>query len=249
MNNIIDVENEFDKIKWSSPIGVFLEKNGRHIGLVAINEDETGLNFIHLAGEDDLCFDQFQSQLGFLVYPGLEREREMNIAAFCRKVWKKNNGAIPYGFSYPNGALDKKTGEFLIGSTKLGLTCASFVLAVFHSCGIPLVALGTWPRFDSDDMDTQNFILDYMKKHGALTYTEFEERKREIGNSRVRPSEVAALAAFKPFPHTFRMLYSKAEMFFTKIGVSNADFIQRKAAACNWLLEFGGRVWCKLRKS
>src|SRR6185503_13834023 len=71
------------------------------------------------------------------VNPAAHPKRLVQVAALCRKIWRANqSGSIPYAFSPPNDCFDTNTGAFLFGPTRHGLTCASFVLAVFHHAGL-----------------------------------------------------------------------------------------------------------------
>ncbi|MGO9061389.1 MAG: hypothetical protein ACLQU2_29025 [Candidatus Binataceae bacterium] len=83
----------------------------------------------------------------------------MAIAAFCRRIWKQSvRNQIPYGFSHPNRFFDT-SGNVITGPAKIGLTCASFVFAVFENAGVLLADLDSWPSPTSEDIEKQRELL------------------------------------------------------------------------------------------
>ena len=134
--------------------------------------------------------------------PAIPSARTRQVAALCRKVWRSNQKAIPYAFSPPSDCFDRETGVFLLGPTRLGLTCSSFVLAVFHAAGLPLVNYGTWPPPGEADIAWQRHVVEKLREHRAP-----EEHVRavetEVGSVRYRPEQVGGAAACDSVPASF----------------------------------------------
>jgi len=128
--------------------------------------------------------------------------RQRSIAAFCRRVWRKNSKkGIPYAFSNPGQSFDDETGRFLIGPSRFGLTCASFVLAVFDAAGFPLAEYGSWPVDRTGDREWQEKIVDLLQSRAEPEH--ITHLRNEIGAVRYRPEEVAASTALAPPPVNF----------------------------------------------
>ena len=226
MNNplvsIIDLSQHGADYEPPVPLTVFVTSGLRHAGIVAFDRRRQSYRFIHLAWEDDLKDAPFHPSRGFLVNPDIEIERGQVIAAYCRKVHDRNRGRLPYSFSQPAGIFDKRTGNFLRRRTRLGLTCSSFVLAIFDACGVPLVSFISWPRNVKSDIDRQKEYIQALKDQGVDSDT-IAERSKEIGNPRVAPGEAAALAALSPYPNTFSQLYSKGGAILRSLGFTETE--------------------------
>ncbi len=141
--------------------------------------------------------------------------RAQNIAARCRQIWKRNGSStIPYGFSHPGDCFDNATGQYLFGATRVGLTCASFVLAVFHFAGVPLIRYETWPTERAGDREWQEHLLSLLQ--GSATSDHISAIRSEIGAVRYRPLDVAGSATQTP-PVEFEVASQFAEQVLLMI--------------------------------
>ena len=84
----------------------------------------------------------------------------------------------------------------LLGPSQFGLTCASFVLAVFPAAGLALADYATWPSDRPGDRQWQEKIIQSLE--GRADQTHLEHPHNEIGAVRYRPEEVAAATALAP---------------------------------------------------
>jgi hypothetical protein len=151
------------------------------------------------------------------IEPPVVPERLRQLAAVCRRVSRKNEqGGIPYAFSCPEGASDVQTSAFLLGPTRFGLTCATFVLALLEHAGLALVQLDSWPSGRAGDEQWQMRILADLEKCGA-SKEHLEHVRQEIGSVRYRPEEVAAAATIAPPPAVFKAIERLAEAIVAKI--------------------------------
>lgn len=192
-------------------------RNQRHIGILHRDKSED-YHFLHQAWHCVLKNDS--DRPGYLrawIAPDVPPARQRIIAAFCRRVWRTNEvQGIPYAFSDPQGSLDRATGAFLIGNSRHGLTCSSFVLAVFHAVGLQLAAYGTWPVDRAGDREWQQSIIDQLQQRNA-GQEHLDNIRAEIGSVRYRPEEVAAATALAPPPAEFARVESLGQQIVDRI--------------------------------
>jgi hypothetical protein len=125
--------------------------------------------------------------------------RAQMVAALCREVFRANERTLRYAFSPPRDCFDHDTGAYLFGPTQHGLTCSSFVLAVFHSAGLPLVRYDTWPLNRPGDDTWRERIIAALENpdltHPAATTDHINAIRSQANSTRFRPEEVAGAAA------------------------------------------------------
>lgn len=127
------------------------QQSQHHIGLIYRTEPTQPVHFLHLAWH---CLLRHESPPthGFVwVESSLDPVNQTLLAAYCRLIVEcHESGQIPYGIAYEGDYFDPATGAWLRGSVGEGLTCATFVMALYEALGLPLVAQETWPHRDSD---------------------------------------------------------------------------------------------------
>jgi len=173
----------------------FPQPEQRHIGMVYRAQETAVPRFLHLAWHFDLRDEELDDRY-FWIEVNIHEKRARQVAAQCRQVLLGNPDGLPYAFSYPNKCFDSVTGAFLFGPTKLGLTCATFVLAVFESSGFPLARVNTWPDRPEDEVWRQH-VIDLMTKSN-VPQQHIDQVKSAKAAFRVRPEEVAAAAILAP---------------------------------------------------
>ncbi len=197
-----------------------VDSNQRHIGVLHREDGSDEVSLLHLAWHHDLR--NHPPKTAYLwVDPKIPSRRMRQVAAFCRKVWRSNDNdrAIPYALSPPNDCFDRLTGKFLLGPTRLGLTCASFVLAIFESVGLPLAKYETWPKARDGDQEWQECIIDHLEKSQPPATTEHVEAvKGEVGAIRYRPEDVAGAAITSPLPADFASAEELAALIVARLG-------------------------------
>jgi len=187
-------ENDMDFI--AVAIGA-VDKNQYHIGILHRQEGKPP-ELLHLAWHYKLENESaLPADFSIWVKLNIPSSRQCSIAALCRRIWKKQNqSGIPYAFSSPEKSINLPTGRYLLGPSRFGLTCASFVLAVFDSAAFPLAEYATWPSDRLEDRQWQEKIIESLKKGASQEH--IQHVQDEIGTVRYRPEEVAASAAFVP---------------------------------------------------
>jgi hypothetical protein len=147
-------------------IGVFWD--GSHVGV--LHRQPEGLRILHLCRHNDLRnLAPRGNELAFWIIPDLAPEILNGIAAQCR-LFAAVTGRqeFPYGFSSPKGFF--KNGipnDFQkLDNGRLGLTCASLVLAVFDSTGASLVRYWTWAIRKEDKAKREELVRNMFAKMG-----------------------------------------------------------------------------------
>lgn len=179
-----------------------VDADQRHIGVV--HREGGQVNLLHLAWHHDLR--NHPPGLSYCwVEPNVPPPRMRQVAAICRKVWRANDQALPYAFSEPSDCFDTHSGAFLLGPSRHGLTCASFVLAIFETAGLPLVRYDTWPSERPGDREWQEWVISQLANSKPPAEPEHMMAiTSEIGSVRFRPEDVAAAATISPLPADFK---------------------------------------------
>lgn len=194
-------------------IGVVIAEprdNQRHTGILYRVSASDPLQYVHLTGHCQFCWERALDPNCSVqpndcwIAPAIHKSRLVQLAAVCDVIASENpSDAIRTGFSSPIGVFDEKTKKFLLGPTQGGLTCASFVLAVFENAQLPLVEYSGWPPPDTEDYTWQESVLNGLRRlrsrHPHLVSQEHIDCvQKDVGNSvRYRPEQVAAAAAMR----------------------------------------------------
>ncbi|MEQ8455545.1 MAG: hypothetical protein RLO52_19540 [Sandaracinaceae bacterium] len=148
------------------------------------------------------------------------------LGALCREI---RDGApeLPYGFG--NGSFDRVNGTYVQAGAPRGLTCATFVLALFAAYEIDVVDLEEWPP-RREDAEWQRSILCTLKAQfpGASDRAYFAHIEADIGNCvRVRPEEVAGAASRDTFPADFATAEALGRQAAAEL---TRDFLRRESS-------------------
>jgi hypothetical protein len=169
--------------------------------------------------QDLLWHEKFRSkpadEMPHFVKLSLEPEQEHDVRMRCELIHQRRNDRsktyhTPYAFRYSNkNSINPGTGEIEFNDG-IGVSCSTFVLAVFQSVGIPLVNINTWQAREGD-VARHQALLKKMREgidgwappappeHIAIV-------EKEVHCMRVRPEEVAATGMFNEHPATFEQL-------------------------------------------
>ncbi len=99
-----------------------------------------------------------------------------------------------------------------------GLTCATFVLAMFASHGIPLLQLSEWPDRE-EDRAWQEYIVGVLRKNGAdEKHVNAVNEQVKRGCARYRPEEVAAAGAAPDLPVGFAYAEELGKRIVVRLG-------------------------------
>ena len=201
-------QNPFTQIEFAAVAIGQPHQNQRHTGMLYRDPESNQILFLHLAWHRDL-HNEAPAKSFLWVTPAIHPRRARQVAAICRKIWKSNGRHIPYAFSPPNDCFDETTWEYLFGPTRLGLTCATFVLAVFHEARLALVDYSSWPANRPGDAEWQQQIVSLLRGRASEDHVRAVEQ--EVGGHRYRPEEVAGAATVKPLPAEFEVAVERGQ--------------------------------------
>jgi hypothetical protein len=193
--------------------GIAIQKTptGRHLGV--LYKQDGAWRLLHLAWHFVLCDNEMpkpgSQHLWVDPEPAVDEVRLEVLAGLCRLISMRNvDKGLPYGFSKPNNWFDPITGAARQTKDGMGLTCASFVLAVFSSNGTPLINEATW-MLRKDDADFQNSVIAQLAQKATIEH--LNGVRQNLPVIRYRPEEVAGAAMCDSVPADFAPCCAKSE--------------------------------------
>jgi hypothetical protein len=168
----------------------------RHVGIL-YRHDRLGARFCHFADHCDLRTADAVPTRSYVwntcVFIDDDEINAKYMIGFISSL--KGGDKIPYGFV--NDAAPFATdGTFLEMEIGKGLTCASFLLTIFHQTGIKLIDTTDW-QVRASDIVWQTRVVQMLRERGHTDHA--DAAGRFVGSFRYRPEEVAA-AAVHPSP-------------------------------------------------
>jgi hypothetical protein len=172
----------------------------KHIGVV-YRHDTLGARFCHFLGHCTLHITDDPPIRNYL----WDRCHSIDdddvtgrvMAALIASI--KGGDRVPYGFVNDTQPF-ANNGTFVEMEIGKGLTCASFVLTIFHQSGIDLLDTQAW-QIRADDIEWQTRVVHDLRRDGYTDHADAAEQY--IGAFRFRPEEVAAAAAHESPPIGF----------------------------------------------
>lgn len=162
----------------------------QHCGILYRPAEEM-VRFLHLAFHFDLR-DEVVNGTYWWCQSGLDNENQEILAALSILI-AEGSPSIPYGFDKDGLVFDGHTGEMREAPPGKGLTCATFVVAVFRTYGFSPLLENSWES-KAEDAAWQAAILAAMEANGASAEHVTAIRESEA-NMRFRPEEVVGAAA------------------------------------------------------
>jgi hypothetical protein len=186
----------------------FSDEDQLHCGIIYRRDDD--LYILHLKWHNLLSKDNDLLPFTRYVYlkiDSLPDDRIESICAMCEVIYSRHNQRkIAYGIKYN---YDTNFHDGLVNinhNVSSGLTCATFILAVFNSLEIRLLNIETWKPRRSDLLWHQK-IIDALQESSRRGYVSAEHLRlvtNERGCARYRPEEVAAGVSKADFFADFR---------------------------------------------
>lgn len=184
-------------------VGVGIYRSAAHIGVLCREPADKRLRFIHLAFHDDLRLEDDITKCFLWIEAKLEDEPAAVVAAQARRVYRRERrGGVPYGFSPYTGYFGPR-GEIRWTAPGNGLTCATFVLAVFDAAGVRLAQGETWPSDRDEDKQFQREMVELVRTQSMATAAHLKGMKADIGQVRFRVLEVGGAVAADSYPVDF----------------------------------------------
>lgn len=206
-----------------STVGVIVHKNASHVGVLYRLSETDGAEMLHLAFHEDLRSEPPDPEKYVLwTRPSIEKDRGSAVAAFCRRIVKKaKHRQVPYGFSDPDDFFESD-GTFILGRAKMGLTCASFVLAVFQKAGVPLARIAEWPPPTPEDIDAKRDLIRRLQSE-HVPAEQISACESDMGKVRFRPLQVVGASTAHPFPSSYEHANSVARSIKALLDTMSAD--------------------------
>ena len=132
---------------------------------------------------------------------GLDEANSRFVAAWLADRGK-NPALIPYGIDGAGASFDPETDEFVPPPVGKGLTCATYIAAVFKHLGFQLLQEDSWPTDRQDDNVWQEHVVKALSKTGA-SEEHVDAVKNDVGARRFRPAEVTGAATLADWPIAF----------------------------------------------
>jgi len=189
-----------------------------HAGIAYRSAD--GHHILHLAFHNDLRLDDAWPGGGAWAAPSVPAPRLRALAGRCRQVWRRfqETKSLPFGFGLGDSSFFPETGELRLDSGLSGLTCATFTLAVYRSCGLELVAEDTWPERVCQDYR----FVDETFAPIDDTVQILQRLKSEVlsGTKRIYPEELLAATTAAQLPAQFSDIAATLDKAISAIGES-----------------------------
>ena len=170
-----------------SAVGLTRGDIGLHAGVVFRASDQT-CRVLHLAWHYRLRSEVVPDGWAFVV-PVVDPIDLQVLAGFCALV-EAVRPAIPYGLQFTASRFDDD-GRFIPGPGESGLTCTTFVLAIFEWARLPLLIRESW-RVRDEDVAAQRALVDMLRRTKDASEEHIRAVEAETGCMRFRSEEAAA---------------------------------------------------------
>jgi hypothetical protein len=122
---------------------------------------------------------------------GLDEGNSHLIAAWLA-LRRTHPNDIPYGFDAHGACFDQVTQDFVPPPLGKGLTCATYIKAVFSHFGFDLLDEITWPLDRPSDRSWQVSVVEELRKHASEDHV--IALTNDVGARQFRPAEVVGAA-------------------------------------------------------
>ena len=165
------------------------DKNQKHVSLIYRNSEGHPW-LLHLGWHMDLKHEPWNGAYHWIEFTGLNVEVEEAFADWAVLVaGAAQSTPIPYSVVLSpdrNFAVD---GHYIDRRDGSGLTCATFILALFSDYGLPLLDRTSWPSSRPGDAEWALKILEMLRKYVELPHY-LEQLRQVYVLKRFRPEEV-----------------------------------------------------------
>ncbi|MDN7905219.1 hypothetical protein QZM18_13970 [Burkholderia diffusa] len=176
-------------------LAVAVKHDGTHVGLL-YRVTEAPPKFLHLGWHHELYDDDtIRNGYAWAACSGFDDHEGRDMASWLRKIYQANIGRIPYGFNYWPGACFDEDGLFTPSREGLGLTCATFVMALFEAQSYPIANVASW-KARADDQEWFKKVVHELRTHSNASAEHIQAQIDGMGRAvRFRPLEVVACAS------------------------------------------------------
>lgn len=149
----------------------------------------------------------------FWAAPQIHPSRLFAVSAHCTRIWKKfqQTRLMSYSLSFNQAKFRTDTGVLDVSDPAVvGVSCSTFILAVFNTMGVTLIDEGTWPIRKEADREWYGKLSQIMKDSAPFLKDEIE-----AGVRRIRPEEVMGACACDVVPAQFETCRTHGEVIVT----------------------------------
>lgn len=164
-----------------------------HVALIYKNEKSEPM-LLHHGWHRDTRNHAWDNKYYSVPFQSLDVELQETFADWALEVAPRLvKSEIPYGVFYNLKANFGTDGKFIDRGDQSGHTCATFLLDLFYSYGLPLLDLMSWPEKREGDLEWQEKMLNILHNSGVIALDE-AKRQYSMKLRRFRPEEVASTA-------------------------------------------------------
>lgn len=203
---VYDVEEVPQSEDFQIGIVVSLDKRHKQIHCGVAYDLMSAINILHLKTHKKPKHDTAWGDFLCVVKPSLSAiEQELLLPYFdaIKESIREGHHVVPYGFRYLEFATIDSQGQLTLGAHGSGLTCATYVLTLFHSNGFDLIDISNWPSREEDNKWYDGIINLFFHFADVLGFSgkNLVRLKEEKGCPRIRPEEAAvSLALYNNSP-------------------------------------------------
>lgn len=210
------VSRPFDKIRRLGVVIRFVKPPQSHCGILYHLDDEDP-KILHLAWHKKLCCEAPSNDY-LWADVGLDDYNQDVIAATFANMMV-NAGDVSYGLDSNYICFDAD-GTYRAPPAGKGLTCATFIVAVFRSHGYEICDQPTWPDRGEDQV-WQNWVTDMMERTGVEP-EHINLVRQDIGAKRFKPDEVVASASMadQDWPIKFQDARTLADQIMAELNAA-----------------------------
>lgn len=191
----------FDDVAYLGVVITETRADQFHVGIL-YRRDDGATRMCHLAWHHTLNSDDLPTSNYAWLQSGLDDiDRKVARAVFAG-INETKKLPIPYSVVYQGIYFEPGTLRFMRGEPGAGLTCATFIMAIFDSLGIPLLANDTW-RERPTDQAWREYILELLGQDTRVSPEHIAAQRAHSRDPRFRPEEVAAAVATSDRPIDF----------------------------------------------
>ena len=169
---------------------------------------------LHLAGHYRLRFQSFSFNYQWVQ---VKRHKAIlkQLAIICSHI-ADENPQVPYGFDPTGVTIDPATGKVFVPSSGKGLTCASFIMAIFGSQGLPLLKEREWSS--TANAAWQQAMFEQLKADPRVDPNHLAAMINDVGQvRRFSPEEVAGSSHEAAWPVGFKRAQAAAYKITNKL--------------------------------
>jgi hypothetical protein len=198
------------------------------VGLRRVTPEQHHVAFVYQAADGTPCLshlafhrrfrgaDAWDGLYHWSTAVGIDELNRKTVAAWLSAL-AQNPPIIDYGLSFVGCEFVRDqngTYSFTAKERGKGVTCATFIMLVLQTLGLPLIEQDTWPA-RPEDVQWQQRILDALQPHMAPE--ELALVAQDVGCARYRPIEIAAACSHDPWPVNYETAVQLAQEILAEV--------------------------------